>query len=154
MRQTYRVLAGLVAVLVVVQAAAIVYAIAGLGYWIQEEGGVLDKAAMDSEVEFTGVVGFMIHGMNGTMLIPLVGLALLVVSFFAKVPHGIALAGGVAVLIALQIALGIFAHAMPWLGPFHGINAFLLLGTALMAVRAASALPEQPEALRQPAMSA
>lgn len=153
MRQTYRVLAGLIALLVVVQAASIVFAIAGLGYWIQEEGGVLDKAAMDSEVEFTGVVGFMIHGMSGTMLIPLVGLALLVVSFFAKVAHGIAYAGGIAVLIVLQIALGIMAHGIPLLGPLHGINAFILFSAAVLAYRAASTT-RMPEAERLPAMSA
>ena len=37
---------------------------------------------------FTEERGFMIHGINGQMLIPLVGLVLLIISFFAKVPEG------------------------------------------------------------------
>ena len=44
---------------------------------------------MESEsAGFTGVVGFMIHGLNGQFLVPLIGLLLLLVSFFAKVPCG------------------------------------------------------------------
>jgi hypothetical protein len=65
MKSVYRALAYLVALEVVIQAAAIAFALAGLGKWISE-GGVLDAAAMESEsTDFTGVVGFMIHGING-----------------------------------------------------------------------------------------
>ena len=135
MRGAYRVLANLIALLVVVQAAAIAYAVAGLGIWV-EEGGVLDKAAMESdEAPFDEVVGFMIHGMNGMMLIPLIALSLLVVSFFAKVPGGIAAAGGLLALIVLQVTLGIFGHEIAISGLLHGINALIIFAGALHAGR-------------------
>ena len=89
MKSAYRVLAYLMALEVLVQAGAIAYALSGLGAWIQS-GGVLDKAAMESETtEFPGVVGFMVHGLNGQMIMPLIALLLLVVSFFAKVRGGV-----------------------------------------------------------------
>ena len=133
MRSAYRVLAFLIAGLVVVQAAAIVYAVAGLGKWV-EEGGTLDKAAFESDdLSFDGIVGFMIHGMNGMMLIPLVALIFLIVSFFAKVPGGVGRAALVLGLVILQVALGIFGHEIPALGGLHGINALILFGAAIMA---------------------
>jgi hypothetical protein len=133
MRSAYRVLAFLVAGLVVVQAAAIVYAVAGLGKWV-EDGGTLDKAAFESDdLDFDGVIGFMIHGMNGMMLIPLVALILLIVSFFAKIPGGVGRAAMVLGLVILQVALGIFGHEVPAIGGLHGINALILFGAAIMA---------------------
>ncbi|MGH3519344.1 MAG: hypothetical protein ACRDQ7_18380 [Haloechinothrix sp.] len=137
MRTTYRVLAYLIAVEVVIQAAAMVFAVAGLGKWIQE-GGVLDKAAMESdEFPFPEVVGFIIHGINGQMVIPLIALILLIVSFFAKIPKGAAWAGGILGLVVLQVLLGIFGHGMPLLGMLHGINALALFTVALVAARRA-----------------
>ena len=106
MRTVYRVLAWIVAVEVLLQAAAITYAVFGLGKWIQE-GGVLDKSVMESEVTaFPEEVGFMVHGLNGQMIVPVVALLLLIVSFFAKVPRGVVLAGTVVGLVALQVLLG------------------------------------------------
>jgi len=88
MRSAYRVLAYIIAIEVVVQAAAIAYALAGLSKWVSD-GGTLDKAAMESEdTTFTGVVGFIVHGINGQMLIPLLAVILLIISFFAKIPGG------------------------------------------------------------------
>ena len=133
MRSAYRVLAFVVAGLVVVQAAAIAYAVAGLGKWVQD-GNTFDKAAFESDdTSFDGIVGFMIHGINGMMLIPLVALLLLIVSFFAKVPGGVARAGMVLGLVILQVALGLFGHEVPALGGLHGLNALILFGTAVMA---------------------
>ena len=76
MRSTYRVLAYLLAAEVVIQAMAIAYALAGLGKWIEEDGGVLNKAGprRREDPEFTGVGGFPIHGINGMMVIPLLAL--------------------------------------------------------------------------------
>ena len=48
MRTAYKVLAYLVAAEVAVQAMVMVWFMAGLGKWV-EGGGVLDKAAMESE---------------------------------------------------------------------------------------------------------
>ncbi len=120
MRTVYRVLAWIIAVEVLLQAAAITYAVFGLGKWIQE-GGVLDKSVMESEVSaFPEEVGFMVHGINGQMIVPVVAVLLLIVSFFAKVPRGVVLAGTVVGLVALQVVFGMFAHDIPVLGVLHG----------------------------------
>lgn len=143
MRTVYRVLAWIVAVEVLLQAATISYAVFGLGKWIQG-GGVLDKSVMESEVTaFPEETGFMVHGLNGQMIVPVVALLLLVVSFFAKVPHGVALAGTVFGLVALQVMLGMFAHDVPFLGVLHGVFAFVLFAMAVVAARRA-ALPAGP----------
>lgn len=137
MRTAYRVLASLVAFLVVVQAAAIAWAMTGLTAWVAE-GGTLDAAAMESGEElFPEVVGFMVHGMNGMMLIPLVALALLVVSVVAHVPRGVAWAGGVLGLVVLQVLLGMLGRGLPLAGLVHGANALVLLGVAANAARRA-----------------
>lgn len=138
MRTAYKILANLVALGVVVQAAAIVFAVSGLYVWVTD-GGVLDKAAMeDDSTTFTGMVGFLVHGMNGMMVIPVLALLLFVVSFFAHVPHGIAYAGGVLALVVLQVTLGILGHETPYAGMLHGINALVLFVTALRAGQIAS----------------
>ena len=50
MRTVYRVLAFLIAIEVVIQAMAIAYAIAGLGSWVEDDGGVLNKQVLDAEI--------------------------------------------------------------------------------------------------------
>lgn len=133
MRMVYKVLAFTVAGLVAVQAAAVAFGVFGLLKWI-EGGGTLDAAAMqDESISFTGVVGFMIHGMFGTMVIPIVVLLLLVSSFFAKTPGAIRWALIVLVTTVVQIGLGLFAHGIAQLGILHGIVALVLFGVAVMA---------------------
>jgi hypothetical protein len=136
MKSAHKVLAYVIAALVVVQSAAIVFAIAGLGIWV-EEGGVLDAATMESEPTFTGALGFMIHGMNGMMLIPLLALALLVVSFFAKTPGAVRNSAIVLGLVVLQVALGLFGHENAYIGMLHGVNALVLFAAALHTGRQA-----------------
>ncbi|MQA02483.1 MAG: hypothetical protein GEV07_07090 [Streptosporangiales bacterium] len=145
MKIVYKVLAYIVAALVVVQAVAMVFAVAGLGIWV-EEGGVLDKSVMESEqTPFPEIVGFMIHGMNGTMVIPIVALLLLISSFFTKFPRAALWAGLVVLLVAVQIALGIFGHVFSALGALHGLNAFLLLGAATYAAIRMRSTPKVDE---------
>jgi hypothetical protein len=131
---TYRVLAWILALEVVVQAAAIAWAVFGLTAWI-EGGGVLDAAAIQSDVQFDGVVGFMIHGMNGQMIVPAVALILLVVSFFAKLPRGVAFAATLFGLVVVQVLLGMFAHGIPALGMLHGVVALAILVVAVFSAR-------------------
>ena len=133
MRTAYRVFAYIIAAEVVIQAAAVAFAIAGLFNWVDKEGGVLDKAAIDSEVEFTGVVGFIIHGMNGMMLIPLIALIFLIISFFAKVPGGVMWAAITFGLVLLQVTLGILGHEGAIFGALHGANALAIFSIAMMA---------------------
>ena len=137
MKSAYRVLAYLMALEVLVQAGAIAYALFGLGAWIQS-GGVLDKAAMESETtEFPGVSGFMVHGLNGQVVVPLIALLLLVAAFFAKVRGGVSLAAMVFGGVVVQVALGIFGHGLPVLGWLHGMLAIVIFAAAVAAARRA-----------------
>lgn len=150
MRTVYKVLAFVVAAEVVIQAMAMVYAVAGEGKWVME-GGVLDKAVIESrEFVFPEVLGYAVHGINGSIVVPLVALALLVTSFFAKTPGGVKWAGLVLLLVAAQASLGFAGHSIPVLGALHGLNALLLFSTAVytgLRVRRAASAPaaESPQ---------
>ncbi|MGH3475157.1 MAG: hypothetical protein ACRDOT_09625 [Aeromicrobium sp.] len=156
MRKTYRIIADAIAVLVVLQAAFMVWAIAGLFTWI-DEGATLDKSVIegwaDEPPTWDGALGHFLHLMSGTFLIPLLGIVLLLVSFFAKVPRGVALAGLVVVLIVIQYLAGFFAEpGMPYLGLIHGANAFILFGAALAAAKMAKADAVAPQETAPAAM--
>ncbi len=134
MRQTYRVVGSLIALGVLVQAAAIAYG------WFQVIADVENGAVLDQNAELNA--GHMIHGMNGMMVMPLLGLILLGVSFAAarSVPGARKWAGIVFGLILLQVALAFAAFIVtPLLGALHGINALLVLGSAARAAMLASA---------------
>ena len=141
MRAAYRSLACAIDVLILLQAAAIAWAVFGLSAWV-EDGGTLSTATMESEeMPFPEVLGFAIHGISGTVVIPLVALVLLVVSFFARVPRGVAYAAMVFGGVVVQVLLGMFAHALPFLGFLHGFWALLVFLVALRAARQASGTP-------------
>ena len=133
MRSAYRVLAGLVAIGVVLQAMFI-----ALGWFTaikdMDGGLVVDK-------NYEGNAGHMLHGQFGMLVIPLLALLLLIVSFFAKVPGGIKWALYVVGLVVLQIALAFVSFNAPVVGVLHGLNAFALLGVAAMASRRAAGAP-------------
>lgn len=143
MRATYKYLAHSIAGLVAIQAAVMVFAVAGLYNWITD-GNTLTESTMtaDEPPDFTGAIGFMLHGMIGMMLIPLVALVLLIISFFAKIPGGPTWAGIVLLLVVLQVALGIFGHETPYSGLLHGLNAMVLFTVALQAGRRVSTTAE------------
>jgi hypothetical protein len=154
MRTAYKVLAYLVAAEVAVQAMVMVWAIAGLGKWV-EGGGVFDKAVIEEAigsggVPFPEVAGLLVHGINGAFVIPGLALLLLIVSFFTKVRGAIKWAVIVFVLVVVQGQLGFLGHEFPLSGALHGLNALALFGVALYAgrrLRAATAVgAEQPEA--------
>lgn len=146
MRKTYQILARLIAILVVIQAMTMVLAVAGFFHWIEEDGGTADSATLkaweDNPPDFTGSIGFLIHGVSGMNVIPLAAVLLLIFSFFAKVPRGVLLAVVVVVSTALQIFLGLTAHDVPSLGLLHGLNAFILFSAALAAGQAAKGAGE------------
>jgi uncharacterized membrane protein YtjA (UPF0391 family) len=135
MRTTYKVLAYLVAAEVAIQAMAVVWAMAGLGKWVQD-GGVLDKSMMESEgTPFPEVAGFIVHGINGTFVVPGIALVLLILSFFTKVRGAIKWALIVFVLTVVQGQLGFLGHEFTAVAAVHGLNALALFGTALYAGR-------------------
>ena len=149
MRKVYRVLAFLVAIEVAVQAMFIVYGDAGLGLWV-DDGGVVDKATFEDAIEggeapFPEFQAFLLHGMNGMMVIPALALLLVISSFFAKVPRGMAFAFGVLALVVLQVTLGLFGHAVAVLGALHGLNALALFSVAAWTgIRSRSSVVARP----------
>src|SRR4051794_38881724 len=140
MRKAYRILADLIAVGVAVQSMAMVWAVAGLFHWI-DDGGTLNhdvlKGWEDKTPDFQGAAGFTIHGITGMMVIPVLGLALLVVAFFAGVEGGLKWAGVVAATIVVQVVAGLAGPDAPWLGLLHGLLPFALFSVAIVAARAA-----------------
>ena len=138
MRSAYKYLAHTIAGLVAVQAAVMVFAVAGLYGWIMDGNTLTESAMEDRSLDFTGSVGFMLHGMIGMMLIPLLALVLLIISFFAKVDGGVKWAGIVLLLVVLQVAFGIFGHETPYSGLLHGFNALILFTAALQTGRRVS----------------
>ena len=141
MKQTYRVISGLIALGVLVQAGAI-----AAGWFTAlhdvDNGLVIDKS-------YNGNAFHSLHGFVGFNVMPLLGLALLIVSFFAykSVPGARKWGGIVLGLIVLQVALALFAFSIPALGALHGINALAVFGTAVRA----SMLARQPAAARSSA---
>ena len=147
MRKTYSVLAWVIAGGVVVQAAAIAFGFGGMVHHVQQ-GGVVDKALIESEeLDFTGVLGFLVHGIVGGMVLPLAALVLLVVSFFVKVPGARRWAAILFGLIFVQVMAGYSIKDMPYLGLLHGGNALAVLLTAVItARRPRAAATERPAA--------
>ena len=137
MRTVYRVLAYLIALEVLLQAAMIAFAVFGLRHWI-DEGGVLDGPTVQNHAEgFGEVVGFQLHAMNGQMIVPVIAVLLLVSSFFAKVSRAEVWALIVLLSVVVQVLLGLFAVGAPALGILHGINGVLLFAVAVVAARRA-----------------
>ncbi len=155
MRIAYRVLAFVVAAEVAIQAVVMVWAVAGLGKWIQS-GGVADAALMESGgTPFPEVVGFIVHGMNGTFVIPGIALLLLILSFFTRMRGAIKWAVIVFALVVVQGQLGFLGHEIPGVGGLHGLNAMVLFLAALYAGlrigKAASTEPAPVEQVSTPA---
>jgi uncharacterized membrane protein len=123
-KQTYRVIAALIAIGVLVQAAAIAFG------WF-DAISELDKGLVIDE-NYEGNAGHAIHGMVGMFVMPILGLVLLIVSFFAarEVPGARQWAGIVLGLIVLQVVLAFVSFGAPIVGTLHGINALLIIGAA------------------------
>jgi hypothetical protein len=140
MKATYRVLAHLIALMVVIQAAGIALGVFGLIHDV-DDGKIVDK-------DYEGNIGFTIHFFGGQLIIPVLAIALLIVSFFAKVPGGVKWALIVFGVVVLQIALAFVSFGVWAVGGLHAINAFVLLGVAEITARrvngAEAAKPEAP----------
>jgi hypothetical protein len=135
MRTAYKVLAYLVAAEVAIQAMVMVWGIAGLIKWV-DGGGVFDKSIMESQgTPFPEVLGILVHGVNGTFVVPGIALVLLIVSFFLRVRGAITWAAIVFVLTVAQGQIGFLGHEIPLAGALHGLNALALFGAALYAGR-------------------
>lgn len=133
MRRTYSVIAWIIAGAVVVQAAAIAFAFGGLLNHVSE-GGVVDKALLESrQAGGVGELGFVLHALVGGGVIPLLAIALLVVSFFVGARGSRLWAAIVLGLVVLQVTLGFSIIAIPYLGLIHGANALAIVVAASVA---------------------
>jgi hypothetical protein len=138
-RNAYKVLAYIVAAEVAIQAMVMVWAIAGLSKWV-DRGGVFDKSVIEGSMEggampFPEVLGILVHGINGTLVVPAIALALLIVSFFTKVRGAIKWGAIVFLLTVAQGQIGFLGHEFPLAGALHGLNALALFAVALYAGR-------------------
>jgi hypothetical protein len=126
-RQTYRALAGLIALGVVVQAAAIAFA------WFQAIHDIDNGTVIDEN--FEGNAGHALHGIDGMYVIPLLGLVFLIVALVAghTIPRGRTWAGIVFAAIVLQVVLAFLAFGIPAIGALHGLNALVIFGSAVRA---------------------
>jgi hypothetical protein len=132
-KQVYRVLAYLIAAGVVLQAAAIAYAVFGMFEWVSA-GGTLDKALIESEnPQIGGIAGFNLHQLVGVNILPLLALLFLISSFVARIPGGIKWALLVFAATLAQGLLGIFAHHSSAVGWLHGAMALIMFSCAVVS---------------------
>jgi heme A synthase len=137
MLKTYRYLAMAIGTLVVVQAAAIAFAMFGLAHDVDSNGVVVDK-------NYDGNAGFAVHAIVGQMLIPLLALVLLIIGIVVrKSPGALRWAVIVFALVALQVVLAFASFGVPIIGALHGTNALLIL---LASLKAVTVVPREPAA--------
>jgi hypothetical protein len=133
MKQLYRVLAFLIAAGVVLQAAAIAYAVFGMFEWVST-GGTIDKALIESDSpQIGGITGFNLHHLVGVTVLPVLALLFLISSFFARIPGGIRWSLIVFAATLAQSLLGIYAHENAAVGWVHGAVALILFSSAVAA---------------------
>jgi hypothetical protein len=143
MRATYRVLGYTISGLVVVQAAAIAFAMFGVLHFV-DGGDSLNESLANDRSGFDGAAGWVIHSF-GAILISLLAIILLIISFFAKIPGGVKWAGFVFLAVLLQWVLAIVAFGVPVVGALHAVNAFAIAGLAAGAAKqAGSVAPGAP----------
>jgi heme A synthase len=133
MRKVYSALAWIIAGGVVVQAAAIAFAFGGVLNRVSN-GDVVDKALLESGgAGGSGELGFWIHGIVGGGVIPLLAVALLIVSFFTRARGAKLWAAITLGLVMLQVTLGFSITDVPYLGLIHGANALAIVVAASVA---------------------
>jgi hypothetical protein len=138
MRTTYRVLAMLIAIGVVVQAAVVAAA------WFAVLASLDDGTVLDKNTDPNW--GHVAHSVIGSGVIPLLAILLLIVSFFARIPGGVKWAAITFGVMVLQILFAFLAYSASVVGLLHGINAFALAGVASIAMRKARLASPAPPA--------
>ena len=124
MRAAYRGLAHAIALGVVLQAGWIALAFFG----------VLSDLDQGTPPEGDNL-GQRLHAGFGAGLLPLLAVALLLVSLRAGVPGGTRWAALVLGMIAAQVALAYLAAAWTPIGALHGIGAFAVIAVAELTAR-------------------
>ncbi|HEX6759310.1 MAG TPA: hypothetical protein VF086_13020 [Propionibacteriaceae bacterium] len=133
MKRLYRGLAYLIAAGVVLQAAAIAYAVFGMFEWVAA-GGTIDKALIESEdPQIGGITGFNLHQLVGVTVLPLLALLFVISSLVARIPGGIRWGLIVFAATLVQSLLGIYAHHSSAVGWLHGAMALILFTCAVVS---------------------
>ena len=128
MRNLYRYLAMAVATGVVLQASAIAFGMFGLAHDVDSGNVVVDK-------NYDGNFGFALHAILGTMIIPLLAIAFLIVGIVVRSVDGaLRWAGLVFGLVLLLVILAMTAFGIPVVGLLHGVNALLILLASIKAI--------------------
>ena len=130
MKSAYKYLALAIALDVLLQAAAIAYAVSGLASYV-DDGHQVAKGTLE-DAHFTGVGGYALHAVNGMVVIPVLAIALLVVALVSRIPGAARQAGILLIMIVVQVGLGGAAVAVPILGALHGVLALAVFGFATM----------------------
>ena len=123
MRTAYRVIAYLLALSVAVQASLIAFGAFAL------ENNIDNGPVSDGDT--TGVT---LHH-SFAYVVVLFAVALLAVSFGAKVQHGVRWAAIPLVLVVVQFFLAYAAYSAAIVGVLHGLNALAIFAVALLAGR-------------------
>ena len=129
MRKAYAGLAYVVAIGVVWQAAGIAIAL----FTVMHE--VEDGAAITSGYDWGGNLGILMHRIGGSAVIPLASIALLIVSFFTRLPGAVKWAAIVFGLVVLQWVFVFAAFAAANAASLHGANALAMFAAAVWAGR-------------------
>ena len=133
MKRLYRGLAYLIAAGVVLQAAAIAYAVFGMFEWVAA-GGTIDKALIESDdPQIGGITGFNLHQLTGATILPLLALLFVISSLVARIPGGIRWGLIVFAATLVQSLLGIYAHHSSAVGWLHGAMALILFTCAVVS---------------------
>jgi len=149
MRALYVWLSRLIALAVVLQ----VLFIAWSAFDIAKNAGDGIPFTEDTEQN----IGQALHLYVGMMAMPVLALLFAIVSFFAKVRGGAALAWVTLGLVVLQIALAYASFAAPVVGMLHALNAFAIAAVAGVAGSRATksgAAPAAPVASGGPGVPA
>jgi len=151
MKKVYRVLARLIAALVVVQAAGVAYGAFAIDKVIEKAKDHGNTIA-DASSKLDGGAGYGVHGLVGMLVIPLVAIILFVVAFMAQIPDGVKWAGFILLDVVVQVVLGLAAHSVAALGWLHGPNALVLFVLAIYTARRVATDPvSEPLAASAPA---
>jgi hypothetical protein len=136
--KAYRTIAQAIAAFVVLQAAFIAYALFRMQGQL-DDGRVVPK---------DGNAGQALHGI-GALIIAVLAIALLVTALVTKLEGASRRAGMVFGAVLLQFVLAAIGSAAAVVGALHGVNAFLVLGSAVYAARLAPGTEGAPAAPRQ-----
>jgi len=133
MRTGYRVLAYLLALSVAVQASLIAFG-----------AFALEDSIDNGPVSDGDTAGVTLHH-SFAYVVALFAVALLAVSFGAKVKHGVRWAAIPLGLIMVQFFLAYAAYSAPIVGVLHGLNALAIFAVALLAGRRVPKTAPLPE---------